>query len=241
MKAILLIARRELAAYLRTWSGYVIIALALFCEGLWFHGLVLGGPDKRSSEVLNQFFYMMAGGTMTASVFVSMRLLAEERQTGTIALLYSSPVRDVEIVVGKFLSALAFLAIMTAATLYMPLLIFVHGKISLGHLVAGYLGVLLLGSASLAIGTFGSSLVRTQVLAAVASGVMVVSMLVVWLLGRVTERPLSEVFTALALYGLHYQPFQSGIVHLRDVVYYLAITYVFLFGATRVIEARRWR
>jgi len=65
--------------------------------------------------------------------------------------------------------------------------------------------------------------------------------LVTWLLGRVTERPFSEIFTAMALHGVHFQPFQSGIVHLRDVVYYGAVTYVFLFASTRVLEARRWR
>jgi ABC-2 type transport system permease protein len=241
MRPILLIARRELGAYLRTMTGYVILAAVLAVDGLLFNAYALGGGDKRSSEVLSLFFYFSSGTTMIASVFISMRLLAEERQTGTLALLYSSPVRDGEIVVGKFLSALSFLALMTLATVYMPLMIFVHGKISWGHVGGGYLGLLLLGSASLAVGTFGSALARTQVLAAIASGCLIVSLLVAWLLGHVTERPLSEIFTALALHGQHFQPFQSGIVHLRDVVYYLAITYVALFAATRVLEARRWR
>ena len=241
MKPTLLIARRELAAYLKTWTGYIIIAAVLAVDGLLFNAYALGGADKRSSEVLSLFFYFSSGTTMIASVFVSMRLLAEERQTGTLALLYSSPVRDGEIIVGKFLSALAFLAILTLSTIYMPMLIMVHGKISWGHVFGGYLGLMLLGAASLAIGTFGSALARTQVLAAIASGCMIVALLVSWLLGRVTERPLSEIFTALALHGLHFQPFQSGMVHLRDVVFYLAMTYVFLFAATRVVEARRWR
>jgi ABC-2 type transport system permease protein len=241
MKPTLLIARRELAAYLRSWTGYVIIAAVLAVDGLLFNAYAVGGPDKRSAEVLSLFFYFSSGTTMIASIFISMRLLAEERQTGTLALLYSSPVRDGEIIAGKFLSALAFLAILTLATLYMPAMIFIHGKISWGHVFGGYLGLLLLGSASLAVGTLGSALARTQVMAAIASGCMVVGLLVAWLLGRVTERPLSEIFTALALHGLHFQPFQSGIVHLRDVVYYLAVTYVFLFASTRVLEARRWR
>lgn len=241
MKAILLIARRELLAYLRSMIGYVIIAGVLFVDGLLFNAFALGGPDKRSSEVLSLFFYFSSGTTMIASVLISFRLLAEERQTGTINLLYSSPIRDHEIVLGKFLSALAFLSLMTLATVFMPLLVMVHGKVSLGHIAGGYLGLLLLGSASLAIGTLGSALTRSQVLAAILSGVMLVAMLVMWLVGRITERPLSEIFTALALHGAHFQPFQSGIVHLRDVVYYLVVTYVFLFASTRVLEARRWR
>ena len=111
MSTTLLIARRELAAYLRIddrlrhhrrrccWSTA--------CSSTPSRS---AAPSKRSAEVLSQFFYFSSGTTMIASVFISMRLLAEERQTGTLALLYSSPVRDAEIVLGKFLSALAFLA-----------------------------------------------------------------------------------------------------------------------------------
>jgi ABC-2 type transport system permease protein len=240
MKPILLIARRELGAYLRTMTGFVIIAAVLAVDGLLFNAFALGNGERRSAEVLTQFFYFASGTTMISSVFISMRLLAEERQTGTIQLLYSSPVKDYEIVIGKFLSALGFLAIMTLVTVYMPLLIFVNGKISLGHMAAGYLGLMLLGSAAIAVGTFGSSLARSQVLAAIISGAMVVALVVAWLVGRVTERPLSEVFAALALWQ-HFQGFQSGILHLKDIVYYVAVTYVALFGATRVLEARRWR
>jgi ABC-2 type transport system permease protein len=241
MTSTLLIARRELGAYLRSMSGYAIIAAALFVDGLLFNAFALGGDMKRSSEVLSLFFYFSSGTTMIASVLISMRLLAEERQSGTLALLYSSPIREHEIVVGKFLSALAFLAIMTLATVFMPALIMVNGKISIGQVAAGYLGLLLLGSATIAIGTFGSALARSQVLAAIISACMVVALLVAWLVGRVTERPLSDIFASLALYQQHFIPFQEGIVHLRDVVYYFAVTYMGLFAATRVLEARRWK
>ncbi|WP_257454597.1 ABC transporter permease [Archangium lipolyticum] len=241
MMRTLLIARRELAAYLRTFQGYIIIAVVLAVDGLLFNAYALGGVSKRSSEVLSLFFFFSSGTTLVASVFISMRLLAEERQAGTLPLLYSSPVKDHEIVLGKFLSALAFLSLMTLATVFMPLLVMVHGKLSVGHIAAGYLGLLLLGSASLAIGTFGSALARNQVLAAVLSGCMLVALLTCWLLARITEQPLSDVFGALALWNQHFQPFQAGVVHVRDVVYYLLVTYVALFAATRVLEARRWR
>ena len=78
-------------------------------------------------------------------------------------------------------------------------------------------------------------------LSVIISAVMIVALVVSWLIGRVTERPLSSIFESLALWNMHFPPFQSGIIHLRDVVYYLAITYVALFTATRVVEARRWR
>jgi ABC-2 type transport system permease protein len=240
MRPILLIAKRELGAYLRTMTGYVIITLVLAIDGLLFNAFALGSGERRSSEVLTQFFYFASGTTMISSVFISMKLLAEERQTGTIQLLYSSPVKDHEIIIGKYLSALTFLAILTLSTVYMPMLIFVNGKISLGHMAAGYLGLMLLGSASIAIGTLGSSLASSQVLAAIINGSMMVAIVVAWLLGRISERPLSEIFAALALWQ-HFMGFQSGIVHLKDIVYYLAVTYVALFAAIRVMEARRWR
>ena len=242
MRAAFLIAGRELSAYLRTMSGYVIMAIVLLVDGLLFNVFALTVPGRRlSGEVLNNFFYIASGTTMIASVFISMRLLAEERQTGTLSLLYSSPVRDGEIVVGKFVSALVFLAIMTAGTVFMPALILINGKISFGHILAGYLGLLLLGGAALAIGIFGSALAKSQIIAAIVSGSLLTFLVACWLLARVTERPLSEIFTAMALHNQHFQPFQAGLVHVRDIVYYLAVTYVSLFAATRVLEARRWR
>ncbi|NVJ04290.1 ABC transporter permease subunit [Myxococcus sp. AM001] len=240
MKA-LLIARRELSAYLRTLSGYVIIAVILALNGLAFNADAMGGASKRSAEVLSRFFWYSSGFTILASVFISMRLLAEERQMGTLPLLYSSPLRDRDIVLGKFLAGLAFLSLYVLCTAYMPLLVMVNGKVSFGHVAAGYLGVLLLGSASLAVGMFGSALARNQLLAVITSAVMLGALILCWLLARITEQPLADVFSAMSLWNQHFPPFQAGLIHIRDVVYYLVVTYVALFAATRVIEARRWR
>ena len=242
MTATWLIARRELSAYLRTMSGYVIAAVVLFVDGILFNVRAMGTQqDRLSTEVLSEFFFNSSGLTMAAAVFLSMRLLAEERQNGSMVLLASSPVREREIVLGKFLSAFIFLTLMTLAGVFMPMLILVNGKLALGHVAVGYLGLLLLGSAALAIGTLGSTLARSQLLAAIISGSLVVCLIVVWMVGTVTERPLNDVFFALALWGRHFPPFQAGIINLRDVVYYLAVTYFALFVSVRVLEARRWR
>ena len=117
MNPVLLIARRELAAYLRTMSGYVIIASLLFADGLLFNVFAMAGTAKRSSEVLANFFYLTSGCTMICAWLLSMRLLAEERQTGTFTLLNTSPVRDSEIVLGKFVSAFAVILLMTALSI----------------------------------------------------------------------------------------------------------------------------
>jgi ABC-2 type transport system permease protein len=240
MSATLLIMRRELGAYLRSMTGYIIAAAVLLLDGILFNVMALEGT-KLSSQALGEFFRVSSGVTMVATVFLSMRLLAEERQTGTIVLLTSSPVRDREIVLGKFLAAFIFLAIITLLTAFMPALIMVNGKISFGHVVSGYLGLLLLGSAAMAIGTFGSSLARSQLVAVIVSAALVASMVLMWMVARVTEHPLNTIFVSLALWDRHFPGFQAGVVHLRDVIYYLAVTYFALFAATRVLEARRWR
>lgn len=240
MSSVLLIARRELSSYFRTWTGYIIIAAALFLDGILFNAYAMG-TDKKSSEVLSTFFLCSSGIVLASSIFISMRLLAGEREKGTVNLLYSSPVSDAQIVLGKFLSAIAFQSVLLAGTLYMPLLVMTAGKVSGGQILAGYLGLLLYGSATLAIGTLASALTGSQILSAIAGTLMSIGLIIVWFVGRITERPLSTIFENLALYSSHFPPFQQGMIHLRDVIYYLAITYVALFAATRVLEARRWR
>lgn len=242
MTATWLIARREMAGYLKTMSGYVIAAAALFVQGILFNAMALGSEQNRmSTEVLSQFFWVYSGTIIVVSVLLSMRLLAEERQTGTIVLLSSSPVREREVVLGKFFSSLIFLILITIPSVFMPLLIMVHGKLSVGHVATGYLGLFLLGSACLAIGTLGSTLAKTQLLAVIISGGMIAGMILLYPMGSLTERPLNDVLFALGLWHKHYPPFQSGLINLRDVVYYVVVTYFALFLSIRVLEARRWR
>jgi ABC-2 type transport system permease protein len=240
MNNVWLIARRELGAYLRNLSGYVIIAVLLFLDGLAFNAFAVQGAAKKSSEVLADFFFFTSGIGMAGAIFLSMRLIAEERQTGTVQLLYSSPVHDREIVAGKFLAALAFLCLFFLGTGYMPALVAVYGKVSLGHVLAGYLGLVLVGASSLAIGLFGSALTKSQVVAAVGSAVMCIGLTMCWLVAKVVDRPFTDVITGLAWYG-HFDPFKNGIVHLKHVVYFALVTVFALFAATRVLEARRWR
>ncbi len=241
MRNTLLIARREMSAYLRNMNGYVILALMLFIDGLLFNAFAVSSTTyKRSSEVVADFFTFSSGLTMIGAVFLSMRLIAEERQTGTVTLLYSSPVHDLEVVMGKFLSALGFLCLFFAATLFMPILIAVYGKVAPMHIAAGYFGLVLVGAMSLAIGILGSSLAQNQVVAAVLSGVMLIALTTCWILVKVTDRPLTEVVAGLS-WWLHFDPFRVGLVHLKHVSYFVLISFAALFATTRVLEARRWK
>lgn len=241
MRNALLVAGREIAAYLRSPLGYIIAAAVLLLDGIVFYSRGLGSGQKLSAEVLFEFLNGATGTTMAASIFLSMRLLAGEREHGTIVLLNTAPIRDAEIVAGKFLSALAVIAVITALTVYMPLLIFVNGRVSVGQILVGYLGVLLLGAASLSIGLFASALAKTQVIAIIVGAAILGTMILLWMVARETDPPLNTLLSGLAIHHNRQRPFMNGVLRLENVVFYVAVSYFFLLAATKTLEARRWR
>lgn len=236
----LLIARREMYAYLRSPLGAAIIAGVLLIDGLYFYWFGLK-QAKLSADALGEFFYGASGMTMIAAIILAMRLLAEERQTGTFTLLNTAPVRDAEIVFGKFLAAFGMITLMTVLTAYMPFIVKVHGKISVGHILVGYVGILLLGAASLAVGVFASALARSQVVAAIIGAALMGLFILQWVVARAVEPPLNEFFAAIAFHHDNFRPFMQGILDFKRIVFYVAVTYFFLLAATKVLEARRWR
>jgi ABC-2 type transport system permease protein len=240
MSKALLIARREMGAYVRSPLGAVIIAGALLIDGIFFYWKGLS-QKMLSAEVLSEFFYNSSGVVMIASIILAMRLIAEERQTHTFTLLNTAPVRDWEIVLGKYLSALGMLTVLTLLTLYMPALIFVNGKVSIGHIVVGYAGLLLIGSATIAIGLFASALTKSQVVAAIVGTAILSALILLWVLASAVDPPFNEFLAGLAFHHRNFQPFQTGILVLMGVAYYSAITYFFLLAASKILEARRWR
>lgn len=240
MRNIGLIAGRELGSYVRTPSAYFIAAAVLLVDGLLFNAFAV--QERRvSAEVLQIFFYFAAIVTMGGGILFSMRLLAEDRWTGTDVLLFTSPIREGEVVLGKYLAALVFLTVLTVASLYVPALIFVHGKVSWGHIAAGYAGMILLGATTLAIGTFASSLTENPFFAVILSFVFVALLELCWPVGQVTDPPLSEIVSYASLHTKHFHAFQRGLVQLSDVVFYLSVIYLSLLAATKILQSRRFR
>ena len=235
------IVRREVASYLRSPTGYIILAAVLAIDGLMFNAWAVGSGRRLSAQVLETFFYCASGTTIAASILIAMRLIAEERQTGTLVLLSTSPVRDWQLIAGKFCAAMTFLAVMTALTLYMPMLVMLSGKISWGHIAAGYVGLLLLGGACVALGLLCSALAPNQLVAAILGAAVVMTFLLLWLLSQIASPPLATIVAYLSLHDKHFRPFMRGLINTGDIVFYLSLTYVALLGATRILEARRWR
>lgn len=241
MKGVWIIARRELASYFASLSGTLILAAYLLVSGLLFNVFAVGNTPRYSQDVLEHFFYFSSGMAMVAAVLLAMRLVAEERQTHTLVLLRTAPVNERQVVWGKFLSAWAFLALAMALSVYMPALIFLHGRVSVAQIVTGYLGLLLLSAACISITLLASVWSPTQLIAGVVGGVLVTLLVVAWMLGQVTEAPLKQFFNYVALHNIHFRTFSTGTLSLRDLVYYLGVIVVALEAAAQSLAAWRWR
>ena len=241
MQAASIIFRRELGAYLRSAMGWIVVAAFLVVTGGLFQAFGMSG-EQLSAMVLEKFFWVASGVTMIAAVILSFRLIAEERQNASIVLLNTSPIRDTSIVIGKFFAALTFLAMMLVLSVYIPLMIKVNGKVSMSQILVGYLGLLLLGSSVLAIGIFASSLTKSQLIAALIAALITVFMLILWNLAKRLDSPLREVLQQVDLWWIHFQNgFMRGILNLKDVVFYVAVSDFFLLLSVKALEAKRWQ
>jgi ABC-2 type transport system permease protein len=240
MNNALIIAGRELRAYARSPIGYVVAAVTLLGEGIYFYVRGFTGA-LLSAEVLAFFFESASGGTMIMAAILAMRLLAGERENGTLVLLNTAPVREAEVVLGKFLAGLAFLALLAVLTGYMPALIFVNGRVSMGHIAVGYLGVLLLAGSSLAIALFASAISPNQIIAALSGGALLAIFFAFFFVAPVTDAPINGFLNGLAIFHVRQRAFMQGVLKLDNVVYNLAVAYFFLLAATKTLEARRWR
>ncbi len=237
----LLIARRDLGAYFHGYSLWFIFAGLLCLEGLLFSADALGpGEARYSHEIVSRYFYYCWGFGVVASVILTMRSIAEERRDGTDVLLTTSTASDAQVVFGKWLAAMGVLTLFTLLSAYLPGLVVVNGKVSMAHLAVGYLGVIATMGATAAIGVFGSSLFRFQLAAGLFSGILVVTLVIVWILAEIASPPFGDLLAYSAIYNEHYLPFSEGRLNVSGLVYYGSLTGLFLMLATRVLEGRRW-
>ena len=230
-----IVTKRELYAYLNSAIAYFISAAFLFLCGLFF----VGGVARWQDASMQSMFGSLSLVILFISPLLTMRLLAREQDTGTIELLLTAPVRDAEVVLGKFLASyLFYLGMVLVTGLYVPIVVR-YGTPDLGVIGASYLGLALLGAALLALGVFTSSLTRSQVVAAVL-GVGIGAPL--WLLEAVSPALGAgrEALAYLSPAG-HYFPFLEGIIDTRALVYFASFAFVWLFLAGQVLQARRWR
>lgn len=235
MKNALAIAGKEFKSYLASPMAYVVTGIFLAATGFFFGT----SPSTYSETSLNGFLQAGVILILLFAPLLTMRLLAEERKLGTIELLMTAPVRDSEVILGKFLGSLFILTVMVALTLYYPLLLKIFGDPDIGPMFTGYIGILLVGYAALAIGIFASSLTSNQIVAAVVAIGILLALYFVGYASSFLPKALGDVISYFSL-SRYFPDFMRGVIDTRGIVYYLSICGLFLFLAVRSLENSRW-
>ncbi len=247
MRKVVALVRRELIAYFSSPLAYMVLTAFLFLQGYVFYLIIafLNNPRTEAMAPLRLFF----GGTIFFWLFllfvipvITMRLVSEERRSGTIEPLLTSPVTEGQVITGKFLAALIFYIILWLPTVIYVLILKHYTAIDLGPVASGYLGVLLLGILFLGVGTFTSTLAKNQLIAAVFAFAAIVILFSVGLIQQLLVSS-SAIRQALGYMNLWTQmdDFARGIVDTRHIVYQLSVGLMFLYFAAKSLEVKKWR
>lgn len=236
MSATLAIAQRELKSYFVSTIAWIIMAAFLLISGFLFTAILTQTNEASLRYLISNLSVIL----LFVAPFLTMRLLAEENRLGTVELLLTNPVRDAEVVVGKFLGVMAFVLVMLLFTLYYPALLFAFGGPDVGPIVTGYLGVLLQAAAFVGIGLAISSMTQNQIVAAFLTFAI---LLVMWLsdsLSTMAGTPIGDILKYLSVTN-HFQDFSRGVIDSSHVIYFVSVAVAALFIAYLSLQTRRWR
>ena len=254
MKNIWIICRKELRSYFVSPVAYVLLVMFALIFG-WFFWNMLGAfvfysmasqmrGEMMPMNINEQIFRGLLGNMNVVGLFfipvITMRLFAEEKRNGTIELLATSPIRDVEVILGKWLAAVALYAGMLLLAGLNFAFIFKYGNPDWKPLVVGYLGLLLQAAGLLAIGTFISSLTKNQIIAGAATfSVCLLIFVLGWASGYETST-WAQVLSYMSV-TTHMESFAKGVLDSKDAVYYVTVIFLGLFLTARSLESLRWR
>jgi ABC-2 type transport system permease protein len=244
MTKAVLVCRRELVAMCGGPLAWVLGGVFLLLTGYFFYSdlalFVLVGGANQTRGLWRFVFLDYRLVALLVLPLVTMRLFAEERKLGTLELLWTYPVRDGELLTGKFLAALVLYGVFLAATVVGPCILYYLHPFAVMPLLAGYAGMALLGVAFIACGTAASTITENQIVAALLTyAVLVFAWFASWNEAAIAER-LAPALLQLSLFD-HFYGFAQGVIDSRDVVYLLAFAAFFLFLALRSLGARSWR
>ncbi len=241
----LTIAAREMRAYFLSPIAYIALVVFLIFNGIVLTIILAAGmqyPTMQDSPL-----EMMFGGTVffwlilpLISSAITMRLIAEERRSGTLEQLMTAPVREVEVVLGKFLAAVGFSCVLWLPTLLYVYLIGRYSSLDPGPVAGGYVGAILVGSVFIAAGLFTSALTRNQIVAVILSFLITVGFFFVLGIAEnvVSDGGLKSVFGYVNLFK-HMEHFAKGIIDTRHLVLYATLIALLLFGAVRALEVKK--
>ena len=254
MNNILAIAHKELKAYFASPIAYVVIGLFALMFGYFYYALLgifieqgmrmmglQGGPTQNVNEQMIRPLFLNASVLLLFLLpMITMRTYAEEKRSGTIELLLTAPLTDFQIIMGKFLGAMAVYAAMLAVTVVHLGVLFAFGTPEWIPIATGYLGLLLMGACFISVGLLISSFTRNQIVAGTITFAVFLLLWVINWVGPLTGPRMSPVLDYLSITS-HLDDFTRGVVDTKHVVYYVSFIAFGLFLTARSVDTERWR
>jgi ABC-2 type transport system permease protein len=252
MRNVLAVADKELRSYFASPMAYIIIGFFLLPFGVFFYlyltafvrqsleNAQFGGAMNVNQQVIRYVLQNASVIILFIMPMITMRTYAEEKRSGTIELLLTSPLTDAEIILGKFFGALGLYAAMLLVTLLYIGILFVYGNPEWRPLVAAYLGLLLMGGAFVSIGLLISSTTNNQIVAGIVTFVV---FLLLWIIGWFADSagPTIGPITSYLSITEHFDDFSKGIIDTKHVLYYLSLITFGLFLTAKSVDTERWR
>jgi len=256
MRNIAEIYKREARFYFTTPVAYVVIVIFAAVFGfLYFRNLTYYSQlsyqmmqnqyPQRIDLILGVFAPLFSSNSIIFLLVIpplSMRLFAEEKKSGTIELLFTYPVKDIHVVIGKWLAAITILLVMLILTLPAPFLAFKFaGSSEWGPVLSGYLGMFLMGVSFLSLGVLISAVSENQIVAIIVSyGALLGFWFLGWAVDPNSPKKIGNVLNELSVIK-HLDNFIRGVIDTKDIAYYVLFIFVTVFLTTRVLESKRWR
>jgi ABC-2 type transport system permease protein len=226
---------KELRSYFNSPVAYIVMVVFLAILGYFFTtNLFLANISS-----LRVVFEMTPFLLLFFAPAITMRLLSEEKKSGTLELLLTKPVKEYEIVVGKFLAAWALYVMTLLPTLAYYLTVSVLGTLDIGPVVGGYLGLFCVGAVFISVSTFGSALTENQVIAFIVSFLIVFVLFMLDKVLFVASPSVASVLEYLSI-NYHFSNIARGVIDSRDILYYLSAVSLALLGGTVMLQKRRW-
>ena len=254
MSNILAIAHKELKSYFASPIAYVVIGLFALMFGFFYYTLLgifieqgmrmmglQGGPTQNVNDQMIRPLFLNASVLLLFVLpMITMRTYSEEKRSGTIELLLTAPLTDFQIIMGKFLGAMALYAAMLAVTMVHVGVLFAFGQPEWIQIATGYLGLLLMGGCFISVGLLISSFTRNQIVAVMATFAVFLLLWVINWAGPLTGPRTSAVLDYLSITS-HLDDFTRGVVDTKHVVYYVSFIAFGLFLTARSVDTERWR